>query len=443
MMGVRNRLFLAVCGMFLCVCGAEAPGQSVGDMSSDATRFDSRAIVVLGYLEHHQGLIAGVRWPKVAFAVGDGTLLLTAAHCVDDFQEPAAQAVSTDIVVISPYYGDVFRFDVVAIDKEADVAILRAPWRSHPALALATEEELAAAKKILIAGRPQTVRRVSPDLQTELLSVSRIDESVPSEAVSLTGTRLVAKGWSGSAMLVAETGNVAGVLTKLRQQMSRWAWFSYVSQSEVLGCSIRSVYSLLREHGLEAAALGRPVNLEAVADSERGFLLAIRYFQALFESDRARAVAAAEELTTLRPRSVQAHLLAAVGVSTVSMKKEVSGTLSEEQFNSAEASYAKALSIDPNNAQAHALYGNLLIVRGRTPEALAHSDAALAVDPNNRLALFNRMRLIPPAQRKDIAERLVAVDPRNPLHWYYYSEALLMLGEKDDALRAAQKAAGH
>ncbi|MGE5297445.1 MAG: tetratricopeptide repeat protein, partial [Solirubrobacterales bacterium] len=52
-----------------------------------------------------------------------------------------------------------------------------------------------------------------------------------------------------------------------------------------------------------------------------------------------------------------------------------------------------------------------------------------------------RMTLIPPAQRKDIAKRLVTMDPRNSLHWFYYGNALLMLGEMDDALRAAQKAA--
>ena len=40
--------------------------------------------------------------------------------------------------VISPYYGDVFDFKIAAIDKQADIAILKAPWPRHPALKLAS-----------------------------------------------------------------------------------------------------------------------------------------------------------------------------------------------------------------------------------------------------------------------------------------------------------------
>jgi hypothetical protein len=160
---------------------------------------DPNALVVLAYLGHRQGLTATTKWPRVAFAVGDGTLLLTAAHCVADFHDAPEQVVSTDIVVISPYYGDVFDFRIVAIDKEADVAILKAAWPSHLALALATEEELLAARRILLAGRPQS-QRISAHLQTELLPLSGLDEAVPAQALRARGTRRVAGGWSSSIL---------------------------------------------------------------------------------------------------------------------------------------------------------------------------------------------------------------------------------------------------
>jgi len=59
-----------------------------------------------------------VKWPRVGFAIGDGTLILTAAHCVSDLDDKGSQAVSPETFVISPYYGDVFEFKILAVDKE-------------------------------------------------------------------------------------------------------------------------------------------------------------------------------------------------------------------------------------------------------------------------------------------------------------------------------------
>jgi tetratricopeptide (TPR) repeat protein len=397
---------------------------------------DPRAIVVLEYLDHRQGLAATAKWPRVAFAIGDGTLLLTAAHCVDDFQKSSAQVVSTDIVAISPYYGDIFDFEIVAVDKQADVAILRAPWPSHPALTLATEEELLAARSILLAGRPQA-GQISKDLQTELLPISDVNEAAPSQAIRLRGTRLVARGWSGSAMLIPESGKVAGVLGRLNERPARRVLFFRFSRSDAMGCSVRPIYSLLRRHGLATAALGHPGRLDAIPDSERAFSCALDYFQALFSNDSRKMTASASELTRLRPRSVQAHLLA--GMVAV-VRKDSSVALSEEQFSRAESSYKAALAIDPDHAHAHAIYGNFLIMRSRNAEALVQSEAALAIDPNNRLALFNRLILLPLDQRENAAERLVAMDPNDPFCWYYYGATLLRLGQMENALRAARKA---
>lgn len=431
MRGHLPRILLVAAAVGLLVC------RGCDDKSlQDSLGSDSRAIVVLGYLDHRQGLVATAKWPRVAFAIGDGTLLLTAAHCVVDFKGSSRQAVSTDIVVVSPYYGDVYDFDIVAIDKQADVAILRASWRSHPAFLLATEQELAAAKSLLIAGRPQS-DCISADIRTELLPVSGVDESAPSRAISLKGTRLVVPGWSGSAMLVPGTNRVAGVLTQLGRRSVERGWFSRSSRSTAMGCSIRPILSLLREHGLETAALGRPADVEAIPDAEHAFSLVMSYFQGLWEKDPGKCKTAALELTRLRPDSVQAHLLAAA-VALVAEGDARGPT--REQFDLAESSYQRALEIDPNHAHAHASYGSLLLARGRSAEALAQCDAALAVDPNDRLALFNRLTLIPPAQYRAAAERLVAVDPNNPLYWFHYGDALLRLGEMDAALQAAQRA---
>ncbi len=398
---------------------------------------DPRAVVVLEYLDRRQGIIGTTKWTRVAFAIGDGTLLLTAAHCVDDLEQTSRQPVSTDIVVISPYYGDVFGFEIVAVDQEADLAILKAPWPAHPALALASEEELAAAKEILIVSCPQANRQIGRDVRTELLPVLETDEGELNRAVQLKGTQQVAKGWSGSALLIPGTGQVAGVVTQLRTRTFRRAVFWRSTRRDALGCGVDSIHALLRENGLESVAARRPPKLEAVPDAERGFLLAMDYFKALIDGEQARLIESAQELARLRPDSVQAHLLAALAAT---VRAQDPNAPRAEFFDLAQSSYEKALEAGPNNAHARAVYGNFLMRQGQIPEALAQSEAALAIDPNDRLALLNRLSLLPWAQTKETAERLIRIDPNDPYYWFYYSSSLLHLNERQEALEAAQKA---
>lgn len=166
--------------------------------------FPSQAIVVLAYLGRTQrGTV--VEWPRVAFAIGDGTLILTAAHCVQSITDPYKQAVSPDVVVISPYYGDAFEFEILAVDKDADLAILKAPWPAHPALTLATDAELKAAKEILVTGYPLQKNkkppfRFSQQVRMEKLPVLKIDETPSPKAIVLRGSRFGGPGWSGSAL---------------------------------------------------------------------------------------------------------------------------------------------------------------------------------------------------------------------------------------------------
>jgi tetratricopeptide (TPR) repeat protein len=416
--------------------GILAPAVGAGGVSPSVTGFDPNAIVVLGCLDRRQDLLANAEWPRVAFAIGDGTLLLTAAHCVTDLQPAPRRTVSTDIVVISPYYGDIFGLRILAIDKETDLAILKPAWPSHPALSLATEEELVAAKRILIVSRPQN-KQVHADLRTELLPVLQLNETSPKSALSLKGTKLVVPGWSGSAMLLPDTDKVAGVLNQLRVRKFQFSIFFHSTRSDAIGCSVRSIRSLLQKHDLEAIALRPPGRFEPVPDAQQGFACAIGTFQAIFSQNKGRVVDSAKELARLRPDSVQAHLLLAFAAM---VPTDESARPNEGQFNLAESSYKRALEIDSNNAYAHAAYGSFLIARGRNVQARVQSEAALAIDPNNRLAQLDRLRLLPVAEHIAALERLTDEDANDPDYWFQFSGALLSQGRKEDALKAAQKA---
>lgn len=404
---------------------------------------DARAVVVLGYFDRGRGS-ASVRWPRVAFAIGDGTLLLTAAHCVDDLLDPSARPVSPEAVVISPYYGDAFGFEIVAVDLKADLAVLKAHWRAHPALALATETELAMAEKLLIVSRP-SVRQDGPyhlgqDVATELLPVIGVEAKRPNQAIQLEGAQKITHGWSGSAIVIPATGRVAGVLGQINRKTVRRAVFFRIPTVDALGCSIRSVHKLLRERGLEAVA-ARPVPpLDVIPDGKLAFSLAMDYLEALLNKDAPQAIRVARELVGLRPDSVHAHLMLAHGATVAVLDANAPV---EESRTLAESSFGKALQVDPNSAHAHAAYANFLLDCGRDSEALARVELALRMDPDDALTQVNRLILlgrIDPERARAAGERAVARDPNNPYLWFYHSSTLLKLDQAEQALQAAQRA---
>jgi tetratricopeptide (TPR) repeat protein len=404
--------------------------------------FDPRAIVVLGYLDWRQSAYGATKWPRVAFAIGDGTLLLTAAHCVDDFQITPDEPISINTVAISPYYGDVYDFEIVAIDKKADLAILKAPWPTHPALALASEEEIVAAKKILIASRPQENLdksfHIGREIRTELLPVLQSDGENPAKALRLKGTKHVVGGWSGSPMLIPETGKITGVLGRLVPVKSKlFGLLTLSSRMDACGCSVRSIQALLNKRNLGPVALAPLPELKDIPDAEHSFNLAMDFFEALLNKRGSESFQIAKELSQRCPDSAQVHLLLAI-IATIKAKDPNSSEI--EFLNLAETSYKKALQLEPNNAHTHAIYGNFLKRTGQKNEALEQCNASLAIDPNNRMALFNKLTLIKPDELKDTAERLIGIEPNNPLFWFYYSSSLLSLGENEKALEAAQKA---
>lgn len=397
---------------------------------------DPRAIVALEFIEQKPGAGFSIRWPAVAFAIGDGTLLLTAAHCLGDIEERAHSIDSTDIVAISPYYGDVFAVERVAIDRRADFAILRASWPTHPALALASTEDLADATEMLIVSRPQA-GQINTEIRTERLPILRSTGAAANEAIQLEGTRQVAGGWSGSPLLLPDTGAVAGITTQLRTRQFRRFRFWPTTLQDVLGCAVDSVHARLHELGLEAAALRPPEALEPIPDADHGFRLAMASFAALHAGKWDGAMESARELAGLRADSVQAHLLAAFAAVAGAGEPNA---LSPQVLEQAQASYLKAIEADPNDAHAYAIYGNFLAARGQGPESLVQAEKALAIDPNDRLAQVNRLRLLPFAQARQAAEQFIERNPGDPYSWFYYGNALVHLQEPELALEAVQRA---
>jgi len=107
--------------------------------------------------------------------------------------------------------------------------------------------------------------------------------------------------------------------------------------------------------------------------------------------------------------------------------------------------YKQALKAEPNCWQAHLGLGSLEEARGNLPRALEHYLAAARANPRNAtllLALGNlceRLRLWRPLEAA--ADRLLAIEPRNPLGHYWKALALREAGEVERATEQARQAA--
>ncbi len=69
--------------------------------------FSPQAFVLLGSV-HRKTKRLVIGSPAVAFVIGDGSLVLTAAHCIRAHHGPRPNHVATEQYIISPYYGDLF-----------------------------------------------------------------------------------------------------------------------------------------------------------------------------------------------------------------------------------------------------------------------------------------------------------------------------------------------
>jgi tetratricopeptide (TPR) repeat protein len=108
---------------------------------------------------------------------------------------------------------------------------------------------------------------------------------------------------------------------------------------------------------------------------------------------------------------------------------------------------SKALALDPGNSYAHLNKGTILRVEGRTEEAVAEDERALALDPSNVIAAgdlgFDYMRLGEFDKSLEHFDKAILASPYDPaLVWWYGGKAEDYLGLKryDQAIDWARRA---
>jgi tetratricopeptide (TPR) repeat protein len=400
--------------------------------------FDARTVVVLAYIGLGQDRQT-YRGNRVGVVVGDGTLIATAAHCVDDFLAANRQTVLAKPLIVSPYLGDVFEAEIVGVDQTADLAILRVRWNDHPTVPLAAEEDLASAREMLVAGYPPPDKAEGQPVASarqiwaERLPLLQVLRAAGAHQIVLGGAMYVGPGWSGSPIILPESGRLAGVFS--RKEDLRLD--DVVVLENRTGASSRALRALLATNQNSTYAPARDVQL--VPDAAEAFSAALGWLDAQAGRPPIEGVQAAKAFTACRPRSARAQLFAALSSTSAYLRNpgDISiGTTAQEH-------YQEAVRLDPNSVLVHAAYGVFLDARRRSKEALAQLVEATRLEPENTFAQAARLKVLSevnPAEAQALGQQLTSELPDNAVYWFHYAGALRALGRQEDALRAAETA---
>jgi tetratricopeptide (TPR) repeat protein len=400
--------------------------------------FDSNAIVQIVYLGTTKEGATYHTPNRVGFVIGEGSVVITAGHCLNDFMEDSKKGGLVKPQVVSRYYGDIFEAKILAVDKDADVAILQVAWNGHPALELATIEELKAAKEIIIAAYPPpkdeaTKRKYYREVFMERLPVIKLDDSGESKAIVVGGGKFNGPGWSGSPMILPSSGKVAGVLASVNSKAFEVRRFLHV----LMGCDVNSIRSLLQNNDIEIDNSGKNEMFERKNDAEQTFSLFIDCFEASFQEDYALALSKMKEVVCLRPQSVNAHLLLAFFAEIMNVKYK-----DAQAIKLVESSYKEALRLEPENFSANAGYANFFLANKRNSEAIVLLNKAVELEPDNLFVLLKLVRVIKkqdPHQAEVYARDLIEKYPANADCWFELSNVLAKTGKHDEEIKTARK----
>jgi len=420
---------------------AERKTRRLLDPTDKRLALDPQAVVLMAYVglaEDRQSY----RGKRVAVAFGDGSMIATAAHCVDDFIEARHQSILAVPLVFSPYHGDVFEAKIVGVDQATDLAILKVRWDMHPALPLASGDEVQRAEEMLIAGyadpeEPRTVVGVPRRLSVERLPTLRTPGTDGYRRITLGGARFVGPGWSGSPMVLPGSGRLAGVFATRNDLRMDLRDGDLVVMRNRVGASAHAIRELLKAQQLELKE--PPAERKPAQDAAEAFSAGLSWLEAQAGRPAQEGVAAAEAFVRRRPQSGLAHLLLAMG-SPAPVKPSPNPP---GGGGSPETHYRDAVRLAPDSLMVRAAYGLYLKRQDRREEALAELAEAQRIDPGNSFVLALRLNILEnlrPEEAVELGMRLTREAPDNAAYWFHFAGALRSVGRNQTALEAAQAA---
>ena len=359
---------------------------------------------------------------RVGFAVGDGQTILTAAHCVEDFDNSNHSLFQP--LVISRHYGGIFEAKIIDIDERNDIAILKPAWDWHPGLKIETSDRWKKASKIAVAGyRPSDLaqggnRKLSRRMLLQEETVVRTSGK-DRYAIQLGSVKYPGKGWSGSAFVLPDTGTVVGVLSNERYMRRFLRRRHYI-----FGCNAEAIAELFQRNALPLVASAS--NLPRRSGAEH-FDSILRLFDSVLVEDTETSCKIAKELCEICPDSYILHILAAWMLDA---------PWDEEYFT-------KAIELAGDRAFPHAVYGGYLLNHGRSEKALRQFHSTVVIDPNHVFALTGKIVALMqtnPAEAEIQARELTGTWPSNGGFWFELSRTLRKQRKYEQELPIIKKA---
>jgi len=373
------------------------------------------------------------------FFIGDGSLVVTALHVVQHQSRQGDHRSPGMVSVLSPYLGEACDAEVVAFDEGLDVAVLRVPWRGHPSLALAGDDEVLSIGQVVVAGlkvMSPSIRAeldhpkaewAEPDLQTLDIDFVGVLRGVP-KIIRLRESGDIEHGWSGSPMLLPDGSAAAGCLTKLEWQRQGPG----LARAGALGVAAPRIRRLLQGADLAGHLLPAEETLARPDRAGDAFVVLMQAVHRYIEKRYPGARESAELYVRLRPQSAFGYRIAARAAERQGFL-ELAG-----QY------YRKALELDPESTTVRVLYVQYLQERGRHEQAYQELQPALGkirTKPEVALGLYNVLTAQGKTERAaEVMEEAVKREPLNAHFRFYLGQARYNLGQHDASVASLSRA---
>jgi tetratricopeptide (TPR) repeat protein len=369
------------------------------------------------------------------FAVGDGSLIITAHHIAFDHSEPGGHLMPGRITVFSPYLGDACHGVIIASDEELDLAAIEVPWKGHPALELATDKEIATAERlqtIRVAHVGQSLiadpnrRLTAEDLyqsDTQDVDTVAVRSEIP-RFVELKVAGLLAEGWSGSPMILPGTTKVVACFTRLHRQAAGPERPQGPAVSQLRRVSMADRYlARLTEASKESPAASPPDALDVF---RLALLAHLRNNPGMYE----QAVGPAQQFITARPDNPIGYEAAAFALERAGRKDEAAGF------------YEKALQRRPVSFELQLYYSQFLAERGEPNKAMEILDKLKEAGTSRDLVSIAMVNVLGTQGRYDrclqLLDEALAANPRNAYLWQQKAGCLVQSQGGRPSLQVAE-----
>ncbi len=369
------------------------------------------------------------------FAVGDGSLIITAHHIAFDHSERGGHLMPGRITVFSPYLGDACHGVIIASDEELDLAVIEVPWKGHPCLELATDKEIAIAERlqtIRVAQAGQSLiadpnrRLTAEDLyqsDTQDVDTVAVRSEIP-RFVELKVAGLLGEGWSGSPMILPGSTKVAACFTRLHRQAAgpERPQGPTVSQLRRIPMADRYQARLAEAHKEPPAASPS----DAIEVFRLVLLAHLRNNPGMYE----QAVGSAQQVIAARPDNPIGYEAAAFALERAGRKDEAASL------------YEKALQRKPVSFELQLYYSQFLAERGEPNKAMEILDRLREAGTSRDLVCIAVVNVLGTQGRYDrclqFLDEALGANPRNAYLWQQKAGCLVQSQGGRPSLQVAE-----